>query len=105
MKVVKCVLPLLVVASVVCALPACSETTKQESTGQYLDNSALTAKVKSNIFSKYPSVYTKVSVESYKGIVQLSGFVDSASEVIEVVDVVRHTSGVIRVENNLHVKY
>lgn len=98
-----CVL-LIVAATALSGLPGCSDTPKHESTGQYIDNSALTSKIKASILRNYPSSYTQVSVESYKGTVQLSGFVSSKKDLDGVVDLVSNMPGVTKVENDLYVK-
>lgn len=104
MKILQRVCVLLMTSVVSLGLLGCSEAPQQESTGQYLDNSGLTTKIKASILKNYPALYTKVSVESYKGTVQLSGFVDSKEELNKVVSLVSHTSGVVNVKNDLHVK-
>ncbi len=82
----------------------CAATAKQESTGQYIDNSVITSKVKAAIFDE-PSLKTlQIKVESFKGEVQLSGFVDSTQSVTKAGEVARGVEGVISVKNDLVVK-
>ena len=57
---------------------ACASTSKQESTGEYFDDSLITTKVKTAILNEPSLKVSQISVETYKGVVQLSGFVDSA---------------------------
>jgi len=82
----------------------CASTAKQESTGQYIDNSVITSKVKAAIFDE-PSLKTmQINVESYKGEVQLSGFVNSAASVQKAGEIARSVQGVVSVKNDLVVK-
>lgn len=82
----------------------CASTQKQESAGQYVDNSVITTKVKSAIFNEDSLKTMQINVKSYKGIVQLSGYVDSAQNVITAGSVAGRIEGVTSVENNLLVK-
>ena len=58
---------------------ACASTPKQESTGQYVDDSLITTKVKTAILNEPSLKVSQITVETYKGVVQLAGFVDSAA--------------------------
>lgn len=88
----------------VAGFTGCAATSQQESTGQYIDNSIITSKVKAAIFDE-PSLKTlQIKVESFKGEVQLSGFVDSSASVNKAEAVARGVQGVIKVKNDLIVK-
>ena len=82
----------------------CASTAKQESTGEYIDDAAITTKVKTAIFNEPTLKVFDISVETYKGVVQLSGFVDSSANVAKASEVARAVSGVGSVKNNLRVK-
>ncbi len=83
---------------------SCSSTRTHESTGEYVDDSAITAKVKAAILED-PTLKTfQISVKTYKGVVQLSGFVDSAEMIDRAGEVARKVSGVSEVKNDLIVK-
>jgi len=82
----------------------CASTATQESTGEYLDNSVITTKVKAALASNEIVKSFAVSVESVKGVVQLSGFVDSAAQKAEAGRVAAGITGVESVQNNLIVK-
>lgn len=83
---------------------SCSSTKKEETPGQYVDDSVITTKVKSAIFNE-PSLKTmQISVKTYKGVVQLSGFVDTKDEVNRAGEVAKNVKNVVSVENDLHVK-
>ncbi len=82
----------------------CAGTATRESTGEYIDNSAVTARVKSALASDELVRARDVTVESFKGTVQLSGFVDSEEQKDRATRVARSVKGVDNVENNLIVK-
>jgi osmotically-inducible protein OsmY len=82
----------------------CASTRTHESPGEYIDNSVITTKVKGAILEE-PSLKTlQISVKTYKGVVQLSGFVDSKDMVDRAGKVAGQVSGVREVKNDLNVK-
>jgi osmotically-inducible protein OsmY len=85
-------------------LVACASTSKQEGAGEYIDDSVITTKVKSLLAADDFLKSFEISVESYKGIVQLSGFVDSQKAVDKAGEISRSVQGVKSVKNNLNVK-
>jgi hyperosmotically inducible protein len=85
-------------------LVACVSSRKHESTGQYVDDSVITTKVKSLIAADDFLKSFDISVETYKGIVQLSGFVDSQKALTKAGQIARSVKGVGDVKNNLIVK-
>ena len=88
----------------VAALVACASTSKQSSTGEYVDDSVITTKVKSLLAEDDFLKSFQISVETYKGIVQLSGFVNSQQAVDKAVEITRGVKGVKSVKNDLIVK-
>jgi osmotically-inducible protein OsmY len=86
------------------AFVACASTSKQESTGQYVDDSVITTKVKSLLAADDFLKSFEISVETYKGTVQLSGFVGSQKAVDKAGEIARSVNGVKTVRNNLIVK-
>jgi hyperosmotically inducible periplasmic protein len=82
----------------------CSSTSTRESTGEYIDSSTLTAKVKSALVSDEMVKARDVQVETFRGTVQLSGFVDSEAQKERATAVARSVQGVQDVKNNLIVK-
>lgn len=82
----------------------CASTTTQESTGEYFDDSLITAKVKSSLLADSRVRSQSISVETFKGGVQLSGFVDSKAVANVAVDITRRVRGVKSVTNSLVVK-
>ena len=86
------------------ALMACASTKKHESTGQYVDDSVITTKVKSQLAADDFLKSFQISVESYKGVVQLSGFVNSQEAADKAAQIARGVGGVKSVKNSLIVK-
>lgn len=82
----------------------CSSTSTRESTGEYVDDTAVTAKVKAELIKDPVVKARQVDVSTFKGTVQLSGFVDTNEQKSRAADVARTVSGVRDVRNNLVVK-
>ena len=82
----------------------CAATQKQESTGQYFDDTVITAKVKAAIFNEAELKALQIEVETFKGVVLLSGFVDSAQSAAKAGEVAGRVKGVSEVKNDLIVK-
>ena len=82
----------------------CAATSTRESTGGYVDDSVITTKVKSLLAADDFLKSFQISVETYKGTVQLSGFVNSQKAVDKADEIVRSVAGVKSVKNNLIVK-
>jgi len=82
----------------------CASTAKQESTGQYIDDSAITTKVKAAILNEPTLKSAEINVETFKGVVQLSGFVSSAAAESTAVAVARKVEGVTSVKNDMRLK-
>ena len=98
------ILSFLVCFTLVTALLGCASTPTKESTGEYVDDSTITTKVKAAIFNDPALKVFQINVETFKGEVQLSGFVDSAQSVKRAGEVARGVGGVKSVKNNLIVK-
>jgi len=97
-------LTILICIGLIVAFLGCASTTKRESTGEYIDDSAITAKIKAAIFNDPSLKVFQINVETYKGVVQLSGFVDSAQSVGKAGEIAAGVKGVVSVKNNLVVK-
>ena len=82
----------------------CASTEKHESTGQYVDDTTLTAKVKAAIFNEPTLKSAEINVETFKGVVQLSGFVSSAAAQTKAVQVAKSVSGVVSVKDDMRLK-
>ena len=94
----------LVCMTLVVAFLGCASTPTKESTGEYVDDSTITTKVKAAIFNDPALKVFQINVETFKGEVQLSGYVDSAQHVEKAGEVARKVGGVKSVKNNLNVK-
>ena len=86
------------------AFLGCAATPKRESTGEYIDDSAITTKVKAAIFDESTLKTLQISVKTNQGVVKLSGSVDSAHSKRKASEVAGSVNGVVSVENDLVVK-
>jgi len=86
------------------SLGACASTPKHEGTGEYVDDSVITTKVKALLAQDDFLKSFQIGVETYKGTVQLSGFVNSQDASIKAGEITRSVKGVRSVKNNLIVK-
>ena len=82
----------------------CASTAKHESTGQYVDDTVITGKVKKAIFKEDTLKSAEINVETFKGVVQLSGFVSSAANQSTAVKVATAVEGVKSVKNDMRLK-
>ena len=91
-------------ALVLATLLGCASTAKHEGTGEYIDDTVITTKVKAEIFEEPGLKSAEINVETFKGIVQLSGFVSSQANINKAVEVARAVKGVKSVKNDMRVK-
>ena len=82
----------------------CASTSKSEGTGEYVDDTVITSKVKAAILGESTLKSAEINVETYKGIVQLSGFVSSQAAASKAVELARAVKGVSSVKNDMHIK-
>ena len=82
----------------------CASTSTTESTGEYIDDSVITTKVKAAIFNEPTLKSTEINVKTFKGIVQLSGFVSSHADISRAMEVAKTIVGAKFVRNSLYVK-
>ena len=82
----------------------CASTAKQEGTGEYVDDTVITTKVKAAILNEPTLKSAEVNVETFKGVVQLSGFVSSKDAENKAVEVTRTVAGVKSVKDDMRVK-
>lgn len=85
-------------------LAACGSTPTRESPGQYIDDAAITTKVKSSFVADKTVDAVDIKVETYKGTVQLSGFAKSQAEINKAVEIARGVTGVTTVKNDILLK-
>lgn len=85
-------------------ISGCASTSTQSGTGEYIDDSVITTKVKAAILNEETLKVAEINVETFKGVVQLSGFVNSQEDIERAVVVARSVAGVKSVENDMRVK-
>ncbi len=93
-----------VFALVLASLLGCASTATQEGTGEYFDDTAITAKVKAAIFNEPSLKSSEVNVETFKGTVQLTGFVGSRGAIDKAGELARAVKGVTNVRNDMRLK-
>jgi osmotically-inducible protein OsmY len=104
MKKRNIVIHCLVLLMLIATLAACASTPTRGSTGDYVDDSVITTKVKSLLAADDFLKSFQISVETFKGTVQLSGFVNSQKAVYKADEIVRSVQGVKSIKNDLIVK-
>jgi osmotically-inducible protein OsmY len=104
MKTARPMVRTLVVLLALVVIAGCASTRTQESAGQYTDSSVITAKVKAAIFDDKTLKVLDINVETFKDVVQLSGFVNSAETKNHAAVVAGRVSGVRSVKNDLIIK-
>jgi len=82
----------------------CASTTKHEGTGEYVDDTVITTKVKAMIMDEASLKSAEINVETFKGVVQLSGFVNSKADINKATEVARKVKGVTSVKNDMRLK-
>lgn len=82
----------------------CAATSKQEGTGEYIDDSVITTKVKAAILNDATLKVAEINVETFKGVVQLSGFVGTQADIDKAIAVTRAVAGVKSVKNDMRLK-
>lgn len=88
-------------AALLLAGPGCASNPRHESTGEYIDDSVITMKVKAAIIAEPTLKASEINVETFKGQVQLSGFVHDPADVIKASEVARSVDGVKSIVNSL----
>jgi hypothetical protein len=104
MKKRNIVIHCLVLLILIAAFAACASTRTHESTGEYVDDSVITTKVKSQLAEDDFLKSFQISVETFQGTVQLSGFVNTQQAVDKAGQIVRSVKGVKSIKNDLIVK-
>lgn len=95
---------LLAATAALALLGACAATRTQEGTGEYMDDTVITTKVKAAILNEPTLKSAEINVETFKGRVQLSGFVSSRPEMERALQVARNVQGVSGVANDMRMK-
>ena len=86
------------------AIAGCSSTSTEKSTGEYIDDTVITTKVKAAFVEDDDLKASEIQVETFKGTVQLSGFVAESSDVAKAERVAKQVKGVKSVKNDIRVK-
>lgn len=94
----------LLFAILLTSLLGCAGTSKEEGTAEYFDDTVITTKVKAAIFNEPSLKSAEINVETFKGTVQLSGFVSSRADINKAVEVARGIKGVTSVKNDMRLK-
>ncbi len=104
MKIAKTIISAAIFATVAMTAVGCSSTNKQASTGEYVDDAVITTKVKAALINDPNVKAREVNVETFKGDVQLSGFVADPRDAQRAVEIARGVKGVTSVKNDIRVK-
>lgn len=91
-------------ACAVMLMVGCASTSQKSSTGEYIDDSAITTKVKAALFNEPTLKASQINVETFKGEVQLSGFVESQAAIDKAVVVTKGVKGVTSVKNDMRLR-
>jgi len=91
-------------AILLASLLGCAGTPTKEGTGEYFDDTVITTKVKAAIFDEPSLKSAEINVETFKGVVQLTGFVSSRANIDKAVQVARSVKGVTSVRNDMRLK-
>jgi osmotically-inducible protein OsmY len=103
MKTFKRAIPLFAILAVA-GMMGCAATSTSEGTGQYVDDTVITTKVKTAIFEEPTLKSAEINVETFKGVVQLSGFVSSQDKINLAVSTTKTVKGVTSVKNDMRLK-
>ena len=101
MTQMKNIMKYLVCITLILAFASCAATRTKESTGEYVDDSSITAKVKAELVNDPVTKAREISVETFKGVVQLSGFVNTPEEKDRAGEIARGVKGVADVKLSL----
>ena len=91
-------------AILLASIVGCGSSPTREGTGEYVDDTVITTKVKAAVFNEPTLKSTEINVETFKGTVQLTGFVSSRADINKAVDLARGIQGVKSVRNDMHLK-
>ena len=97
------IIKLIAITGALAMVGACSSTRTQQSTGEVIDDSVLTSKVKVALIDDPITKAGQINVETFRGVVQLGGFVDNAQAKDQATKVARSVTGVKEVRNDLRV--
>jgi hyperosmotically inducible protein len=104
MKQLRTYFSALFLATTLVTVVGCASTSRQEGTGEYVDDSVITTKVKAAIFEEPTLKSAEINVETFKGVVQLSGFVGAHASAVKAAELARAVNGVKSVKNDIRMK-
>jgi osmotically-inducible protein OsmY len=104
MKYLFNVIPAFILALTLLTAAGCASTPKSEGSGEYVDDSVITTKVKAQLLDEPGLNSGQINVESFKGIVQLSGFVSTQANINKAIEIARQTTGVKSVKNDMRLR-
>ena len=93
-----------IITLLLASLLGCAGTSTKEGTGEYVDDTVITTKVKAAIFNEPSLKVFQINVETFKGTVQLSGFVSTQANINRAVEVARGVPGVTSVRNDMRLR-
>lgn len=93
-----------VFALLLATMLGCASTATREGTGEYVDDTVITTKVKAAVFNEPTLKSAEINVETFKGVVQLTGFVSSRADINKAVELTRGIKGVTSVRNDMRLK-
>lgn len=97
-------LSMMLAALALTTLIGCASSSNKSSTGEYIDDTVITTKVKAALIDDPALKATEINVETFKGVVQLSGFVKTETEIARAIEVTRKIEGVKSVKNDIQLK-
>lgn len=103
MNISKVVVASMLAVSLV-TMVGCASSSKQQATGEYIDDSLITGKVKAAILNEATLKSAEINVETFKGVVQLSGFVNSKADMQTAIGVAQGVKGVVSVKDDMRLK-
>lgn len=104
MKTQRSIMLAVLAAAMLAGGVACAPTSTRESTGEYVDDAAVTARVKTALIHEPGIKSNSINVETFRGVVSLSGFVDSQEMASKAVSTAEKVGGVRSVKNDMRVK-
>jgi hyperosmotically inducible protein len=104
MKQLNSILTAAILAASLGTVVGCASTAKQQGTGEYVDDSVITTKVKAAIFDDPVTKVLEIKVKTFKGEVQLSGFVSSREAANRAIELARGVKGVTSVKDDMQIK-
>ncbi len=95
---------LIIAAAALAGLVGCASTPQKAGMGEYVDDTVITTKTKAAIFNEPTLKSFEINVETFKGVVQLSGFVTTQTDINKAVSITNSVAGVKSVKNDMRLK-